>query len=571
MTLKLAVPPIAPAELVAASTMPETWQAAFIYLTDRFMKVIGRQAGDIKTLTTALEDARGVIAAGDRARADLLARFDEMSTRIDTVAGSVDSVRDSFSSSLAATAKTVSDQLTERVDAVSAVISSTGARLDSTDDALAALAGRVKTVDDTVKTTGEAVTRIEDSAAATARRVGEIENTVEALGTLADTLDGTITTTGERVDLVVKRADAFDVRFDGLDPRLTEIADVLAQAGERLTAVEQHGTAIAAAGERLTAVEQHGETVAGKLDTLSALVEQEGRARAAAVAGAVETVAGKLDTLSAVVEQEGRARAAAVAAVARRVEEYAESASQADGDLDDKLVKLTSATAKDVETILGRMEHYDGEIGDRFDREAKARAAAVAEITHGIEEDRARLGKIEDGVEAFIRVTTAAGAEIKTFDVRLTRIEAEATDACRRVTIALGEMPAAMMINRAGHLVRVSRTGDEVDLGCVIADGKDAADIVSARIEKGRLVFTRSDRTEFGCELPIVEPPAPATPAPTVDPGALGYVSKDPNVRAAQIEIMHEMRAEKKTYQKIADKFGTSARQVVRLLKGDSA
>lgn len=572
MTTKLAVPPAPPTELVVATTIPETWQAAFIHMTDRFMKVIGKQAGLIKDLTTGLEDARGLIAAGDRQRADMLAKLDGLQAALDvhdkavkalaeTTAprGTVDEVAvrlDSFSSTLDAHGKTISELLTageaaqERITAVEAAATAIDQRVTADGEAIA--------------TIRDGWTAVEDAASATARRISDLDATVVDLFTgVGERFDRAGAEIGQAIEAVASNLEVVRVfseqvedrankRLDALDPRLVEIADVLTATGERLAVLDQHGKDLAAVGERVAAA-------GARIEALSEGVDAAGKA--------VEIVAAGLD-------QEGKARAAAVAAVARSVDELSEIASGEDGALSDRI----NAVATRVETVESGAKLVDEAVGiingtvKLIDDAVAAVRREVQANALAIDDDRARLGKVEDGVAAFIRITAEAGAEIKTFDVRLTQIESSATDACRRVTIALGEMPAAMMINKAGHLVRVSRSGDEVDLGCVAVDGKDAADIVSARVEKGRLVFTRSDRTEFGCELPIVEPAAPPpTPSPDIDPTALGYLSKDPNVRALQVDDMRKMRAAKKTYEKIAEKYQTSARHVVRLLKGDSA
>lgn len=510
MTTKLAVPPAPPPPVAVQPAVPQSWQEAFNYLTDRFMRVIGKQAADIKVLLTGLEDARGLIAAGDRARA-------ELQTRLDQAVAALDGVRDSFSSSLAAHEASITE------------------RLNRFRDAVVARDERIDAIERQVKDDGAAIQTILTGCAKTEATISDV----------ADRIDATVEALSERVTVVVRRADGLDVQLDAIEPRLVAVADLLTATGERLDAEARGRAELAGAVERTDgAITTVSDRVAALGDTVDGLVTGIG--------------------------DEVRARAAAVAAVARTVEELSETASQADAELDDKLTQL-HGRAEAIERGVKLVDEAHGITAGRL-RDLDDTVAAVRRETQAhalaIEDDRTRLGKVEDGVEGFVRITAAAGAEIATFDQRLTTISAEAADACRRVTIALGEMPAAMMINRAGHLVRVSRGGDEVDLGCVVTNAKDAADIVAARIEKGRLVFTRSDRTEFGCEMPVIEPPA-ATPVPAVDPTALGYLSKDPNVRAAQVEDMKAMRVAKKTYEKIGEKYGTSARHVVRLLKGD--
>lgn len=498
MTTKLAVPPAPPA-LVVATTIPETWQDAFIHMTDRFMKVIGKQAATIKDLVAGLEDARGVIAAGDRARADLLAKLDGLQAAFDVhdkaVKAQAERITnlDSFSSTVEAHGKTIAELLTVSEQATKVF----------------------KAIDDVTATTKERIDLLDESMTTTAERITSIEDRVE------------------QVDAVVREQVA------SVDDRFVEVSDLVGKVGAQI-------------GLDIAAISRTADEDRQAVRVLGEQVDQR-----------ITGLAGDLD-------QETKARAAAIAAVASSVNDLSETASEQDAELATRVAGLDTRVAGQADGLAVAVTRLDGfrAVADTVEavrREVQANALAI-------DDDRARMGKIEEAVEGFVRVTVAAGAEIKTFDVRLTDLAKQAADACHRVTIMSNQMPSAVMVDRNGHLQIVARSGEQIDLGKVIGetkDGKDAADVVAARVDGDRLIFTRSDRTEFGCSIAALVPPVPVAPKTDTDPTKLGYLSKDAKVRSAQVDDMKKMRADKKTYDEIAKKYQASARTVIRLIKGD--
>jgi hypothetical protein len=513
MTIKLAVPPAPPIDLVVATTVPETWQTAFIHMTDRFMRVIGKQAVTIRDLTTGLEDARSLIAAGDRARAELLAKFDGLQAafdvhdkavkaqgeRIAELTATVNAVPDSITAAVAPHQKTVAELVTSR---------------DTCDHRVTAM-------------TGEIVT---------------LTQRVDNFRTLVDVVQGQ----GESIDRARTVLDEYGRRIDGAVEVLAGHGVTL---GEHFDALDDLRSVVAA-GDAAAAVQVE------RVDDLGTLAQ---------------SLRSDLQATVHALDAETAARAAAVAAVAQSVDDLSETASEQDGELAVRLAAVDQHFA----AAAGKLESAVERVGAVENRVIELQRIAMEHVEN-IETDGVRIERVEETVSGFVAKVKAIADEIAAVKTGAASIEETANttaDMLRRVNVMLGEMPSAMMVDQDGELVRFSRSGDVTKLGKVVAHGRDgtnAADIVAVKLDGDRIVFTRSDRTEFGCSIAALIQPAPATtpPAPEIDATLLGYLSKDPATRDVQIRDMVAMRAAKKSYKLIAEKYKISERQVVRLIKG---
>lgn len=508
-TKKLAVEPISPDALAAGGrippgggggpTIPTNWRDAFADLAERLMKVIGKQAGDIKALRDDLSDARSTIAAASRGTTDQIIQ-------------------------LAATIKSDQAEHIRRFDEALQGIRE-GAESDIAD-----LAGRVAAVETDVKTESGAVRLI-------------VKAIDDQLLTIADRFDRSVIDIVERVQ-TVEGVTAAAIKGQ---ETFTDVVDALAK----------------------------------RIDTAEGAV--------ALASDAVNIAKSTLDMITG----EASTRADAIADILKIVEAYAETASGEDGSLNaalDEVRKAAGALGERVEDIHGRVGTLTKARADDVERagavetrvEELQRIAmdgvdALSAVARDVGGVAARVGVVEDAGTGFTAAVEALGSEVKRIDTvaretvaTVETVGLQSQDAVRRVTVALGELPAGMMINREGQLVRVNRAGDMVEMGNVVshgADGKDAPVIIAAKIEDNRFIMTMSDRSEISCLVAGLTPRA-VEPAPTdIDPTKLGYFSKDATIRAAQVEDMVKMRAGGTTFAKIAEKYNISARQAARLIK----
>jgi predicted nucleic acid-binding Zn-ribbon protein len=576
VTVKTAVPPVHPNVLKAV--IPDNWRDAFAMMADRLMRVIGAQAGKIAKLSAELEDMNGKIAAGSKAHAEF-----------------VDSTMQGFH-------KFNRSALVEDIDA-------NGRDILSINEAIADIRGLIKISADArandLKTLNETTAIAKGTCDYIDRSVKPaLQDQAE---TLADLLTGR--------DDTWKRFAAVEVAGTELAGRVEQIAaDVKTLDGRTAGAVDalarQAGDIRDHAG-RLVELARAGERVENLAGTVAAFekARNEDRAVLDELAGTVKATGERLDAESA-------ARAAAIGKLGEQVEEYAATASEADGQLSMQFDAVEKAgaelvarvntmaadlgavgdrldlVAKDGATNRGNIEHTDAAVtaltvtakaaGERLDELRSDHETLTVTVDKAGESIIALTGRAARADEQFTRLDdllTASGAAVARITVEVGALDAlvksqgetvsgaveASSDACRRVTIALNEIPSGMMIDRDGDLVRVNRAGEMTKLGKVVGlNGRDAADIVSVKVEDNRFVFVRSDRTELGCRIPVVEP---VKPADTVDPRKLGYLSKDAAVRAVQVADMVTMRSNNKRYKLIAEKYGISERQVARLIK----
>lgn len=507
---KLAVQPAAPAP-AERPFVATNWVDAVADLSDRMLRVVGHQQSIIAKLTAELADARGVAAAAGRAHAELTTRIDDLVNLV--------------------------EKLTTATDGQAEKVANIDAGLKLVDEAVGAHSQDItklsKRIDDTVERVGavEAVANghaqsLTDQREALATVTGFVKNHGEVLVTMT----GVTRDHGEA--LVAARAAIAEH-----DDRLVDLRGVVSAAG-------------AAAAVQVERVDELGK-------------------RAGATWTQVEAVTAALDAETA-------ARAAAVQAVSDLVEDYAKTASGEDGALSDRIDTVIQRFAPDAVHLEAAVER----VGAVEVRVMELQRIAMENVER-IDADSVRIERVDEAVTSFSAKVKAVAGEIEAIDARvkagtasIEQTTAETADMLRRVNILLGELPSAMMIDQDGELVRVARSGEVTKLGNVISHGRDgtnAADIVAVRLDGERMVFTRSDRTEFGCSIAALIPPvavAPAPPAPEIDPTALGYLSKDPTVRVVQVRNMAVMREAKKSYKLIADKYQISPRQVVRLIKG---
>lgn len=453
-------PPASPAEIAAAQApVPQNWRDAFAQISERMLRALGKQAAQMRDLSAAVDDLRGVVDAGTKARADLGVQVEALSTRIER---ETEAARD------------LGEVMTAGVKLLGEEIAS----LRGVHEAGAAEAGRAATAVAGLETRLCGLEKGLQEVSAQAGRIGEAIDAGRETRALADDLAGKVHT------LEIWR-DETRVHLDVLDRADGAISNDVVKLHNDMQA-------------RVVAVEAGAQDIGKRVGAVEADLARFGD-RCADTAGRVEA----LDDI---------------------ISEIGDSARQAHG----------------------RLDAFNVLVGEHNDRIGAAEAAAARAVR-----------EVEDH-----------GGAIDGLRREISAVSGEAADTLRRVTIALGELPAGMMIDGDGDLVRVNRAGDMTKLGRVVAaarDGRDAADIVSVRMEGERMIFTRSDRSEFGCAVALPAPPP--VPVDNVDPTTLGYLSKDTVIRARQVEDMVASRASGKTYKSIAQKYNVSERQVVRMIK----
>jgi ABC-type transporter Mla subunit MlaD len=519
-TKKLAVQPISPAAAAALKAgpveqpfVPTNWVDAVADLSDQTRLVVGHQQAKIQALAGELADARGVAAASGRAHAELVDRFDALVNLVGTLSTTIETQAATIAE-LTATVNAVPDSITAAVAPHQKTVAELVTSRDTCDHRVTAM-------------TGEIVT---------------LTQRVDNFRTLVDVVQGQ----GESIDRARTVLDEYGRRIDGAVEVLAGHGVTL---GEHLDALDDlRGVVVAASSAAAVQVE--------RVDDLGTLAQ---------------SLRSDLQATVHALGAETAARAAAVAAVAQSVDDLSETASEQDGELAGRLAAVDQHFA----AAAGKLESAVERVGAVENRVIELQRIAMEHVEN-IEADGVRIERVEETVIGFVAKVKAIADEIAAVKTGAASIEETANttaDMLRRVNVMLGEMPSAMMVDQDGELVRFSRSGDVTKLGKVVAHGRDgtnAADIVAVKLDGDRIVFTRSDRTEFGCSIAALIQPAPATtpPAPEIDATLLGYLSKDPATRDVQIRDMVTMRAAKKSYKLIAEKYKISERQVVRLIKG---
>jgi hypothetical protein len=580
-TKKLAVQPISPAAAAALTAtpaerpfVPTNWEDAFADLSDRMLRVVGHQQAKIQTLTAELTDARAdtaaVTAAAGRAHAELVERFDALVILVEKLTGTVAAVPDSITAAVAplndlARVTQMVTALDELATAHAGTLAKLTQRVDDLVDVAEATAAEFTAANAAIAAANDMLAALNKHATAT-------DQIVTAHGeTLVEHFDRAIEQGDALVDLraIVAAGDA------AAAVQVERIAELAAQAG-----------ALAKLTQRVDDVVQDTSAVKSRVaEHDDALVDLRAVVAAGDAAAAVQVErvddlaaqAGELRTAVSVVETaldfEKTKLTAAIAKVAGDVDDLSETASGEDAALMERLITVEAKTADHTATVerVGAVENRVIEL-----------QRITMDHVQRIDTDGERIERVEDTVTGFVAKIKATADTIAAIDkavkdgtASIAETTAETADMLRRVNVMLGEMPSAMMVDQDGELVRVARSGELTKLGKVVAHGRDgtnAADIVAVKLDGDRIVFTRSDRTEFGCSIAALiqpAPPAAATPAaPEVDPTTLGYLSKDPATRAVQVADMVAMRAAKKSYKAIAEKYKISERQVVRLIKG---
>lgn len=569
-TKKLAVEPIHPAAaaaLVSAPVIPINWRSAFAMLARQVTAFAEHQAGQIRTLTDELADACGCIAAGDRTRADqaeqIRALTADLAAAKEQSTAATESAVAAAIEKLTAAGDTLEQALTKRLDEQAEQIGTTDktvaealTRADELARTLGAVeqqaAGTAATVDvqaGAVRAQGEKLAKLAGTAAETEQGLTDLRNGVEAAGKVVAGIqlhfDELFSDLDGKVNAIVKGQDGFRETVAGVQKYAGDCFNIAMEAitGE----AESQAKAVAevvAAVERLDQGTQKALAV-----TSDALAEITATVEKVATDGAKNADAyDKLNVRTHAIAEGVKDLGGTVAAATRaRVDDRSTldelvktvaDAGEVVGVLDDKLTETVKAQGEQA-LRLSSVE------------EVAAGAGAASAIATG------EVSKLHQAVAGQVDTIRAIGEQ--------------ATDALRRVTLAIDQIPAAMMIDRAGHLHRVNRAGETVDLGKVVdqgKDGKDAPQLVAARVEGDRLIMTLTDRTEISCSIAGLKVADPAPAVPEIDPTTIGHLSKDAKMRAVQIEDMTNLRGSGWTFAKIGKKYDCSARTVARLIRG---
>lgn len=532
------------------------------------MKVIGRQATDIRKLETELEDVRGLINTGNQARGDLAAKLGDLVTICretnDTVERIVagDDARDDTISSIQDAVKALADGRTADQKALGEVVDTIGKTVAELTEKTQ---GRFKAVDANGMETAQQIERIDGL-------VAELASRGDGLAERLDLADEADRAAGERTDALRKDVVEAGAKL------LERIDDVAGNVAAVVKGRAEDREAIDAVRDAVEGVQQYA---AKCFDAAMQAVANEAEARAENVTSVCEDITkltdtvnreGKtLDDLAGAVERLDKGTVIAVAAVTNALGELTErvGAVEAFGERLDDVTGTVAAADRGRADLVKRVDDISTRMTET--------AAAIDVCTRDQAETHKRLDEVVDAAVARAGVEMKAlTASVSTHLAAIEATDQRAADMLRRVTILIDQLPSGMMIDKDGELVRVARNGETVKIGKVTAvngrdgvRGKDAAEIVAARVEAdGRLMFTRSDRTEFGCALTAVVASAPQPAA--IDPTKLGHLSKDPKTRAVQVADMIAMRMAEKParYKAIAEKYKISERQAARLIKG---
>lgn len=508
MSKKLAVPPVAPNAVPRADNPPDNWRDAFVWLSDRMLKMIGKQASDVQALRSEVADMRGVMAAAGKSAADL-------ATAIESV-----DVRDSVQN-LEQTVRSIDERTVKQVEEINGAIQSNSQW--------------IQTLDERIVATGDSFTNLGKVVA----------DLVAAAGTLETDLRAIVASTGEAVAGAV--AD-IDDRIAGV---VTKVTDMVAdESARRVDTVDAVVVKIDGVIDHVREMGAYVETRAGELaERITAVTDK--------VEAAGELRSEDRETIAACVERTGE--------LAEKVTGLVQAASHLALDRAEDHAAIEALT-KDVAAAAAGATEAITTIRDTIKFQA---------------EDSKRIAAVEEAVTGFVSTAAAIGSEVRRIDARVAdahvlvdTVGGEARDAVRRVTIALGELPAGMLIDRDGDLVRVNRAGDMTKLGKVVAeapevrDGRDAPRLVASKIEGDRFILVLSDGAEISCSVAGLVAAKPADPAPAVDPTTIGYLSKDAEIRGAQVADMQELRAKGQTFKRIAEKYKISPRSAARLIKG---
>lgn len=580
---KSAVAPIAPPSVIENSMIPATWQEAFNMLAGRVMNVtrhqhdlIDRLSGEVRT---AAEDAAGVAAANEKRRGDLESQVAGLTAALDVQDGAVKataakladalaSIKDAADGLAAVTAG--HDATAVAVLALADLVEKTLAPLlDQHTITLADQSGRINQVDDAAR---ERLDALEASEVKTSGRLDLLTDRARGVDTRMDRVDESAAAIGRQGIATASRVDDLRVTLEALGATVEDYAKTASSEDAALLA------SVDEVGDAVRAVEQRVMELQGVAGRHSVSIDDQGKA-IDLVGERITDAVGTVDTLvkaRAVDTEWVRAVEARAVAVELLAGTHTEALDQVDKEID----KANLWIADTVGLVEALKKAWTGNV-ERIDTIADNVAEArtlVGAVSREVDEGSARLSQVEEAVVGFVATAANIGREVAGAVAAVERIDQtvvanadQITDTIRRVTIALGELPAGMLIDHDGDLIRVNRNGEPVKLGKVVGetrDGKDAPVIVAAKFEGDRLIITLSDRTDITCTVPrdAVAPIAPAD-VEALDPTKLGYLSKDPNVRNVQIGDMINMRAAGKRYKEIAAKYQISERQAARLIK----
>lgn len=580
-TKKLAVEPIHPAAaaaLAAVSTsapvIPMNWQAAFAMMAREVTAFVEHLDGKIQKLTDDLADACGRIAAGDRTRADQAEQIRALteSLKTSTTAGEQhtnDSVAAAIEK-LTTAGDTLEQALTKRLDEQAEQITATGKTV----------AEALTRADELARTLGA----VEQQAAGTAATVDVQAGAVRAQGEKLAKLAGTVAETEQGLTDLRNGAEAagkvvagiqlhFDELFRDFDGKVNALVKGRAEDREAVDEIRAGVESVQKyAGECFNTTM---EAIAGEADSQAKAVAE--------VVAAVERVDKGTQAVLKVTSD-------ALAEITASVEQVAADGAK-NADAYDKLNVRTHAIAEGVKDLGGTVAAATrARVDDRSTLDELVKIVADAGEVVGVLDDKLtetvkaqgeqalRLSSVEDVAAGAGAASAIATGEVSKLHQAVAgqvdtirAIGEQATDALRRVTLAIDQIPAAMMIDRAGHLHRVNRAGETVDLGKVVdqgKDGKDAPQLVAARVEGDRLIMTLTDRTEINCSIAGLKAADPVPAVPEIDPTTIGHLSKDAKMRAVQVEDMTKLRATGWTFAKIGKKYDCSARTVARLIRG---
>lgn len=584
MTIKkLAVEPIHPAAIPAAvsasapgvvsrtpGVVPMNWQSAFALLARQMAAAVDHQVGLVNKLTAELADARGLIVAGDRARADLGGQLAAVKEQVAAVAESAEKhTNDTVAAAI--------DKLTTAGDKLDEAL---GKRIDAVDNRAGEIAARVEGVAEMIGTAGERIDAVEKQSAGNAAALDVQDKAVKAQGEkVAETerglcdLRSDVQTVNKSLAVAAKaQGDLFE-RLDDVAGKVEAVTKGQDGFREAVAGVQKYaGDCFNTAMEAITG---EAESQAKAVAEVVAAVERLDQGTQTALKVTSDALGEITETVGAVAEDGQKIRAEVVKMIVDRAGEIDERITDCGGRIDalvkgraedhaaverlDSVITVEAALLKATGDKLTEAVKTQGEQALRLTtvEDVAAGAGAAAALATG------EISKLHQAVAGQVDTIRATGEQ--------------ATDALRRVTMALDQLPTGMMLDRDGELVRVTRSGEMTALGKVIGrdgrDGRDgaaAAEIVAVRIDDDRFIMTLSDRTEIGCGITglinKLNDPVPA--APEIDPTTLGYLSKDAKTRAVQIEDMIKLRAVNWTFAKIGRKYKCSARTVARLTKG---
>lgn len=573
--------------------------AELIARLDARDKIIDAQAETIRTLTKQVVDLAGevdamttqsekvhdsiqrVIEVAKEDREDFAKLAGEINEAVVTVNGAVDKladivgnhgtaitkggellteVRGEVEAIARATDKVIADKLTPLAEQVTDLKS----RVDSVEQTATDARDLFDTQAKHVGEISERITKLDDSFSAENKaRVDAVNKLVEAVDDLAKTASEADAEIDTKVETLTKQVSA---EVDAIDKRITAEGKIVQQS------ISEHSIS---AQNAIDVVGDKVDENAGLFRTV-AQSHTETKAELEALGGRVSTIDKAVTDLTA--------------ETCKRIDAQAEAAQNAIDGLDDKLVDLRGIFDTQAKASVEQVARVDAQAKTLYELNDNVRTidGEVKAIAKTQGQDALRISGIEEGVTKFVEIAVTTGREVREIDDKVAQavtqfgdMHAQAREALARVTILTDQGPAAFHLDRSGHLIRTARNGEAVDMGKVIAEARDGADapkMVATKIEDGRFIITLSDGTAVSCSVKGLFPPAdpgdgggghggaPKT-SNDIDPTLLGYLSKDPAVKARQVDDMVVMRKAGKSYKQIAAKYGISERQAARLIK----